>query len=48
MAIGKLKPKIDSDRLPLTRKWVDDYRRWVREGCPTPEQEAVQLPIQLA
>jgi hypothetical protein len=26
--------------LPLTRKWRDDYRRWIREGCPTPEQEA--------
>jgi hypothetical protein len=26
-------------KLPLTRAWVDDYRRWVREGCPTPEQE---------
>jgi hypothetical protein len=26
--------------LPLTRKWRDEHRRWIREGCPTPEQEA--------
>ena len=26
--------------LPLTRKWREDYRRWIREGCPTPEQAA--------
>ena len=23
--------------LPLTRKWRDEYRRWIREGCPTQE-----------
>jgi hypothetical protein len=28
--------------LPLTRKWVDDYCRWIREGCPTSEQELAQ------
>ena len=28
--------------LPLTRKWREDYRRWIREGCPTPEQAAVR------
>ena len=43
MAIGKPKPTIGGKRpLPLTRKWVEDYRRWVREGCPTPEQEAAR------
>lgn len=26
--------------LPLTRKWMEDYRRWVAEGCPSPEEEA--------
>jgi len=40
MAVSKPKPKIGGDPLPLTRKWVEDYRRWVREGCPTPEQAA--------
>ena len=26
--------------LPLARKWREDYRRWARDGCPTPEQAA--------
>jgi hypothetical protein len=43
MAISKPKPKTAFDRkLPLTRKWVDDYRRWIREGCPTPEQKTAR------
>jgi hypothetical protein len=28
--------------LPLTRQWVEDYKRWVAEGCPTPEEEAAR------
>ena len=28
--------------LPLARKWRENYRRWVREGCPTSEQEAAR------
>jgi hypothetical protein len=26
--------------LPLTRAWVKDYKRWLLDGCPTPEEEA--------
>jgi len=25
--------------LPRTRAWCEDYRRWIRDGCPTPDQE---------
>jgi len=28
--------------LPLTRKWVENYERWVAEGCPTPEEAAAR------
>ena len=43
MAIGKPKPTTGGKHpLPLTRKWVEDYRRWIREGCPTPEQEVAR------
>jgi hypothetical protein len=46
MAASKPKPKTTFDhKLPLTRKWVEDYRRWIREGCPTPEQEAARLGV---
>jgi len=24
--------------LPKTRQWVEDYERWIAEGCPTPEE----------
>jgi len=26
--------------LPLTRAWVKGYKRWLLDGCPTPEEEA--------
>jgi len=43
MATSKPKPKIGGKpALPVTRKWVDDYKRWIREGCPTPEQAAAR------
>jgi hypothetical protein len=43
MATSKPKPRISGKpALPLTRKWIDDYKRWSREGCPTPEQEAAR------
>src|SRR5262249_55762204 len=28
--------------LPKTKEWFDDYKRWVAEGCPTPEEEAAR------
>jgi hypothetical protein len=40
------RPKIDPyfegepHPLPKTRAWMEDYKRWVAEGCPTPEEEA--------
>jgi hypothetical protein len=42
------KPVSDDDKIPephpllLTRKWVEDYTRWVAEGCPTPEEAAAR------
>jgi len=32
----------ESHPLPLTRKWDEDYKRWIAEGCPTPEEEAAR------
>jgi len=40
------RPKVDPyfegepHPLPLTRAWVKDYKRWLLDGCPTPEEEA--------
>jgi hypothetical protein len=31
--------------LPKTREWVADYKRWVAEGCPSPEEEAARRAV---
>jgi len=31
--------------LPLTRARVEDYKRWVAKGCPTPEEEAARTAV---
>jgi hypothetical protein len=42
------RPKFDSyyegepHPLPLTRRWVEDYKRWAAEGYPTPVEEAAR------
>jgi hypothetical protein len=31
--------------LPQTREWFGNYRRWVAEGCPSPEEEAARRAV---
>ena len=33
------------DALPRARKWVRDFRSWIRDGCPTPAEQAAEIPI---
>jgi hypothetical protein len=45
------RPKVDPyfqgepHPLPKTRAWFEDTKRWLAEGCPSPEEEAAKRAV---
>jgi hypothetical protein len=45
---AKKRPRVDPyfegepHPVPVTRAWLEDYQRWVAEGCPSREEEAAR------